>query len=393
MSEPPEIDLHALADELAATAARRRADGTYPPGIDDDLRREFETRLHHIAAQLPSSSLRAAQHQAQLAGQFELRPYQGSNPAKAALSKGVDKAIGYALVDVLGQMNAYRAALDRLFDAMIDVLEPRASAMEQELLDLRARVAELEDAESGVSTPALGKRLDDLQRRVDRRGFAPWFDGSRFEEAFRGDADDYEQRYASVVHRMADASPVLDVGCGRGEILSMLRHQGVEARGVDLDREGVAHARQLGLEAAEADAIEYLAALPDESLGGVVCIQVIEHLGPQGVLDFVQLCARKVRPGGEVFVETVNPRSLYIFANALYVDPTHTQPIHPSYLEFLFREAGFDARVELRSPVDDDRKLQHVDDDSALGEAHNQLVGTLNELLFGHQDYAVIAVR
>ena len=70
-------------------------------------------------------------------------------------------------------------------------------------------------------------------------------------------------------------------------------------------------------------------------------IQVIEHLTAQDAMDLVALAARKVRPGGKVIIETVNPQSLYVFARSFYLDPTHVRPVHPAYLEFLFREAGF----------------------------------------------------
>src|ERR1019366_1512244 len=90
-------------------------------------------------------------------------------------------------------------------------------------------------------------------------------------------------------------------------------------------------------------AAETLMAEADSALGGIVLIQVVEHLPAQELVELVMLARDKLRPGGKLIMETVNPGSLYVFANAFYIDPTHSRPIHPAYLEFLCREAGFTA--------------------------------------------------
>ena len=129
--------------------------------------------------------------------------------------------------------------------------------------------------------------------------------------------------------------------------------------------------------------------MDDESLGGLVLIQVVEHLTPQEVVDLVDLATAKVRPGGQVFVETVNPQSLYVFAHAFYVDPTHLRPVHPAYLMFLFKEAGFaSVAIDWRSPPPADDVITEVGDPAAA--ANNR---RLNELLFAPQDYLLVATR
>ncbi len=389
-ADAPPYDLDALVVQLADTAEERRAAGVYPPGIDDELRAEFSRRLRAAATQ--TTELRAAQQHAHAAGMFELRPYTGESRIKTALSKAVEKAVGYALIDIIGQLNSYRAGLDRLFDTLIDRVEPQASALDHDVAELRERVTAMERrARSAGSTDVLA-RLEEIGRRVDRRGFSPFYDGARFEETFRGPLG---SRYDDVARRFQGHDPVLDMGCGRGELLEVLQRFEVPAWGVDIDPDAVADAIHAGFDARSGDGLEIMGGVADESLGGVVCVQVVEHLGPQGVLDFVDLCRTKMRPGGLVFVETVNPRSLCVFANALYVDPTHTQPIHPDYLAFLFREAGFsDVAVEWRSPVPDEARLPQPDDDGTEATAKlRQIVEQLNGLLYGPQDYAITAHR
>ncbi len=390
MTDAPTHDLDALVAQLEAQAQERRDAGVYPPGIEDELRDEFARRLRAAATQ--TTELRAAQQHAHAAGMFELRPYTGDNRVKIALSKAVEKAVGYALIDIIGQLNSYRAGLDRLFDALIDRVEPQAGALGHDLAEVRERVSALERRGRTAQAADVPAQLEELLRRVDRRGFSPFYDGARFEEAFRGPVDN---RYDDVARRFQGQDPVLDMGCGRGELLGVLQRFEVPSWGVDIDPDAVADALAAGHQARSGDGLEVMGGVADASLGGVLCVQVVEHLGPQGVLDFVELCGTKLRPGGLVYVETVNPRSLCVYANAMYADPTHTQPIHPDYLQFLFREAGFsDVAVEWRSPVSDDDRLPQIDDDGTEATARlRQVIEQLNGLLYGPQDYAVTARR
>jgi hypothetical protein len=168
----------------------------------------------------------------------------------------------------------------------------------------------------------------------------------------------------------------------------------VEVHGVEPDPQLVTSAQGRGLDVEQGLAVEYLRTVEPGTLGGIVMIQVIEHLSPQQVIDFVALAAEKVRPGGKVVLETVNPASLYTYARSFWIDPDHVRPVHPSYLEFLFREAEF-ARfsIEFRSPVSEDESLVPIAGDDPQTRAVNENFQRINALLFGAQDYAVIATR
>jgi O-antigen chain-terminating methyltransferase len=142
------------------------------------------------------------------------------------------------------------------------------------------------------------------------------------------------------------------------------------------------------------DGLSWLRGTPDGSLGGVSLIQVVEHLSAQELVDLVALAARKLRPQGKIVVETVNPQSLYVFAHSFYLDPTHVAPIHPAYLHFMFKEAGFSSvEIEWRSPPPADDVLQRIDGDAGVARQVNANVDRLNQLLFAAQDYALIAIR
>jgi O-antigen chain-terminating methyltransferase len=180
------------------------------------------------------------------------------------------------------------------------------------------------------------------------------------------------------------AAPVLDIGCGRGEFLSLLREAGVEARGVDADADMVAYAQGEGLDVEQADALAYLEALEDGSLGGIFAAQVVEHLPPGSLVRLLELAASKLRPGGLFVAETINPLSP-LALRSYFADLTHAQPLVPETLALLAEQAGF-REVATRFLNEPEEKLA-VPDDPVI--AAN--VRRLNELLFGPLDYALLA--
>jgi 2-polyprenyl-3-methyl-5-hydroxy-6-metoxy-1,4-benzoquinol methylase len=171
-------------------------------------------------------------------------------------------------------------------------------------------------------------------------------DWLKFADRFRGSEEDIRSRQQLYASRFRNHSPVLDLGCGRGELIQVLQEAGIKTRGVDSHEDSIALCRSKGLEVERADLFTYLRELPDASLGGVVCCQVIEHLPPQRLPEMIQLVHAKVRAGGLIALETPNPECLAIFATHFYIDPTHRHPIPPVLTSFYLEEAGF-GRIEI----------------------------------------------
>lgn len=226
-----------------------------------------------------------------------------------------------------------------------------------------------------------------------------------FEDLFRGSEVEIQGRMADYVEIFRGRTDVLDVGCGRGEFVEALGEAGVTARGIDLNHEMVARCRARGLDVTEADALSYLRGLADESLGGLIAAQVVEHLAPDYLLGFLTAAFDKLRPGSPLVLETINTASWAAFFDSYVRDLTHVRPIHPDTLRYLVTASGFaDARIEWRSPYPPESKLHHVPDAvraelaaapgaTALADAFDRNVDHLNERLFTHMDYAVIARR
>ena len=166
--------------------------------------------------------------------------------------------------------------------------------------------------------------------------------------------------------------------------MALLAEADIAARGVDADADMVAYARGEGLDVEQADALAALEALEDGTLGGVFAAQLLEHLPPPSLVRLLELAAAKLRPGGVLVAETINPLSPLALRN-YFADLTHAQPLVPETLELLARQAGF-TEVEKRFLNEPEERLT-APDDPVL--ARN--VERLNELLFAPLDYAIIA--
>ena len=256
--------------------------------------------------------------------------------------------------------------------------------------DGRAGSPSLADGDAGSPSPAAGVS----PRDSFAAGGIDSFKYVGFEDQFRGSATIIRERLQDYLPLFAGQQDVLDIGCGRGEFLDLLRQQGVRARGLDINHEMVEVCRQRGLDATEGDALSYLRRLPDESLGGVFAAQVVEHLEPEYLVALLQRMFEVLRPGGVLALETVNVACWFAFFQSYVRDITHVRPLHPETLAYFVRASGFpQVDVQYRSPYPDAHKLQHVAGGEALHYTVNANVDKLNSLLFTHLDYAVIARR
>ncbi|MGH9164157.1 MAG: class I SAM-dependent methyltransferase [Acidimicrobiales bacterium] len=403
-----------LVTQLRDRVERRREAGAYPPGLEAELDEHFQRiAVHRVEPELDELKIRLGALDAHMGFTPSRIPSGSRVVGGTAIHRSVSRLVARQTQGVLEQVMEFADAVrDVLRSTVAAVEDPYshahadlvgqvdqvlermshfergqidASVAQGTLHELRRRVEELETAE-------LERRLEVLEVAEQRRTFRPWFSNERFEQEFRGSHEDLLERYRDLASHLHGLGPVLEIGCGRGEFLELLGAGGVSASGVELDVDLVKLACDKGLDVVAGNGLVALADADDASLGGVVLIQVVEHLTAQEVVELVAMAASKLRPGGKMIVETVNPQSLYVFARAFYLDPTHAQPVHPGYLSFLVREAGFDdVFIEWRSPPPEDERLVELSPRSA--EAMRENVHRLNELLFAPQDYALVATR
>ncbi|MBA4394899.1 MAG: hypothetical protein C0407_15210 [Desulfobacca sp.] len=244
------------------------------------------------------------------------------------------------------------------------------------------------------TAPELGPQIENLKSKVREPEYV------RFEDLHRGSQEDIKWKQKNYLVYFKDKGTVLDIGCGRGEFLELLREAQISGLGVDTNQEMIRVCRAKGLKAAQGDGLDYLKALPDQSLGGIFLSQVIEHLKPEVLRELVRVSFTKLVPGGSLVAETINPQCLSTFSGAFYLDLSHNNPIHPEAARFLWESLGF-RQVEILyvSPYPEEMRLKEMirrEDDSyedELARVLNENIHSLNALLYGFQDYAVVGYK
>jgi SAM-dependent methyltransferase len=218
------------------------------------------------------------------------------------------------------------------------------------------------------------------------------FDYFRFEELYRGDEALIATRQKEYLDFFRGRDNVVDIGCGRGEFLELMRDNGIKARGVELGTDQYLLCREKALEVVQEDLFKFLESLPDESLGGLFSAQVIEHLAAGDQLRFVSLAYEKTSPGSPVIFETINAQSVFAVVRNFFLDPTHVRPVHPETLKVAMESAKFhDVEIRFSSPLLERRipPLKLNGDVPQMAE-FNRAVEELNDLIYGYLDYAAI---
>ena len=384
----------ALVGHLTRAAAERREERRATEHLRGFLGDEL--------AALASFQSRLVQYSQQITPYIDTR-----NREATALLRRITEDSTVASAGVAAGLEAVAAA-QRGLDDSFDLLQASVRVMKREIHRLRSGYPAPDGSvpKHAPGDPASGPAAIAPIDAADAGGEDEASAYVSFEDVFRGPPGDIAERQRAYLDCFAGAPDVLDIGCGRGEFLELLRERGVSAYGIDANPEMVARCVERGLSATRADALNHLAGLPEQAVGGVFSAQVVEHLEAAYLVRLTQEMHRVLRPGGRAVVETINPTSWIAFFSAYLRDVTHRHPLHPDTLEYLLRAAGFrEVRVAYSSPPPAASRLERVAVDRELaatpaGAAVVELAGVfnrnvdrLNDLVFADQDYAVIATR
>jgi len=240
-------------------------------------------------------------------------------------------------------------------------------------------------SEGGSSSEPAQIFAGELDHSLDAFYFA-------FEEHFRGSREEINRRLEVYLPRLREAqiapgdSLILDLGCGRGEWLELLRDNGYRARGIDLNRVVIEQCQSRGLEVLEGDVIAYLQSMPDDSVAVITGFHIIEHLPFEILVKLLNEAFRVLRHRGLVIFETPNPANVLVGSCNFYFDPTHRNPLPSLMTQFLVQYCGF-AEVEILNlnPSDGFK----ADEGNELDELSKQF----NQYFYGPMDYAVIGYK
>ncbi|MGJ0503885.1 MAG: class I SAM-dependent methyltransferase [Methylocystis sp.] len=292
-------------------------------------------------------------------------------------------------------------------------LQQEGGRLKQRMVQLEHRAAEFEHA-LRFERLTRQKAFTDFDRRLTLRATEPTSEVSSapattaselptsvlsllesfyylLEERYRGTRDEIKQRllvyrndFAAARERTGVAGPIVDLGCGRGELVEVLRENGFQAIGVDSNDIQLESARQHGAAVVLGSALDYLRTLEDNSVLGVSGIHIVEHIPFPDLIRIMQQVTRVLKNGGVAIFETPNPRNLIVGATTFHFDPTHVRPLPPEVLQILLETVGFE-QVETRE--------LHPSDTLDYMVKHHNLDRHIAKLLYGPQDYAAIGIK
>jgi len=375
-----EIDVEKIMERIRENIRKRKEEKSYSE-IQDLLK---EKGFEPTSIGLGRDELRHSLHAANMTWDVQIRQpilsyrrYVGRFLVK--VRRLLQREIRWTIDPIINRQEYFNAAVVRSLNALVEWMENQQRMQRQMSEDL-----------SMLTTEQPKDRSTRLKINL-----------LSFEEKFRGSSNEVKRKLSSYLDYFKECRDVLDIGCGRGEFLELLKENGIGGRGIDIDEKMVQCCTNKGLDVVLADALSYLKSLEDQTLDGVFSAQVIEHLASSEVIELVELCYKKTKPRGRFVAETINPLSMAIFTRSLYLDPAHIKPIHPETMRFLLESSGFeDVRFTFSSPSLENEKLKAVDIGLTRDESDAQLVKIVNEnfeklnlLLYGYQDYAVIARR
>ncbi len=229
-------------------------------------------------------------------------------------------------------------------------------------------------------------------------------DGGEFEssylslqDTFRGSSTDIQQRLSVYVDDLRDAAqgglPVLDLGCGRGDLLHILKAAGIHGYGIDQDALSAEYGRSTGLDIRVDDIFHHLTEVEPASIGAITAIHVVEHLDGATIMRFLGLCSRALVPGGLLILETPNPENVLVGSCSFYIDPTHVAPLPPELLDFMVRSAGYDGTEVRRFRRDTWWKHVPAEEMGAISVELRAFLEMVQDRFLAPEDYAVLAIN
>ena len=360
ISSPEEIDVAALYERLREELRRGAVHGD-SRGAEFAATRALAERFWPVTAEREA----------------------GGGP-KGIAKRVLRKFMRWYVEPLAADQRVFNDSVLKLLDALSESADSAATAREQAerlVRELQERLERLERRSTSRREVAQAAPPMTVASQPAAAAVPDYF---AFESRMRGSTEAIRERQRRYVDDLRGSAPVLDIGCGRGELLGLLREAGIEARGIDADADMAAYASGEGLDVEQADLIDYLERVDAGSLGGIFLGQVVEHLPAPVLVQALRLATSRLRPGGVLIAETINPLSPIALRN-YFADLTHAQPLVPETLELLARQAGF-ATTEIRFLNEPANRLSEPDDPLIAAN-----VRRLNEIIFAPLDYALVA--
>lgn len=322
--------------------------------------------------------------------------------AVASVNKDIDTKVNEAVAEVNKdidiKLNEAVATVDRNIDTKLN------EKLNQDI-DIKVNEA-VAAVNKDIENKAWLANL--LEKRIERNFSKPLPEAQTdtimnyflFEEKYRGSTEEIKKRQSIYLGYFKNCQNVLDIGCGRGEFLELLKENNIGAKGIDLNEDMVLYCRKNGLDVTQIDAISYLESINAKSHDGIFMSQVAEHMLSSELTKLIKLSYDKMNFGSYFVAETINPLSVAVLTSTLYQDPSHIKPVHPETFKFLLESVGFrEIEIKFLSPLPEIAKLKKLDSEEVAENEKkrinvmNENIEKLNAFLYGNIDYAIIALK
>ena len=275
-------------------------------------------------------------------------------------------------------------------NGLVDDLQLRNAAIAGVFDELKEKLRKGEITKSaGVATPAAPTPLDDLEKAWQSADY------ELFEDESRGDVAEIRERLSFYVPLLEKAAGrdglVVDLGCGRGELLALLKEKGLKALGIDNNQAAVLRGQKEGLAMKCCDLFAYLRECEEGTLSAVTAMHVIEHLTAAEQGTFLALALKALKPGGLLALETPNIMNLHVASCEFYSDVTHVRPVHPVALRNRMKQMGYkDIDIRFLHPFPAEAGLVLG---GSLSEEAKKNFEKLNDLIWGCRDCVILATK
>jgi O-antigen chain-terminating methyltransferase len=363
------------AVETRLTATREHVDESAAV-----LTRQMEERVEAVTQQVNQNAARLTMQAAESAAALT----QQISESAAALARQISESAATLTQQLEGQIQQLlqrQQDLTSQVEEQAERLLQRQQQTQTELVMQERRLTMLlekarEQPPGVFNQPLVQQLIDEEDHLLDALYAA-------FEDHFRGEREEVKRRlrvYLPILKEAKISEGVLDIGCGRGEWLELLKGTGIKGRGVDRNRVFIDQCRRLDLDVTEEDALVYLKGLPEQSLNAVTSFHLVEHLPFETLIKLLDESVRVLKSGGLLILETPDPQNFIVGSYNFYADPTHRNPIPSPTLQFLLESRGL-SRIKVM-------KLRPWD--AAKIEGDSEIIKRFNEYFYSAPDYGII---
>ena len=279
--------------------------------------------------------------------------------------KLVQKIIGWYIKPFTHQQKHFNGIAVRTINQLKQELHDTKLSLDEKTKLINQKQREID---------SINERLDNLENLNNMN-----YDTIEFMDKFRGSREEILKRLEAYIPYIKSQKKALDIGCGRGEMLEIFNRERIESKGIDLNDQLVQLGKAKGFNIEKGNAVEYFKKT-NQKVDLITMIHFIEHFHPNQIEELLKGAYDTLEVNGILIVETPNPKSLSIFRESFYLDPTHIRPVHPLLLEFVGNSIGFTTEKII--------EFERVTVDERYSISPN-----VRETLFSARDYAIIFTK